>query len=214
MEEFTQNTEMSDILFHEIMKCSNLIRSSLHHRGGKGLCQNEHGHREMYNGGRHGSDAQKIGQIRLLSIVLKKDGINQRELSELLMIAPASVSELLNKLENDNYINRKQNEEDKRVTNIFLTEEGLIFAEKMKANRLEVVKTVFSSLNETEQKQLFELIGKINQDLVLKVKGEDFYGHLSQHHEHGRGHGHQHLCSNNNESFCKSKGCSNGKRGN
>lgn len=185
-----ENKQMANDLFHEIMKCSNLVRASLHHNHNKTLCSREKCVKEEcqlrghHHSEHHGADAQKIGQFRLLRLLLVQNGINQKEIAELLLIRPASVSELLTKLEVDNYIERKQNEEDKRVTNIFLTEEGRLFAEKMKEKHLEAVKDIFSALDEKEQKQLLELISKINSSIVSQIKGDDLYEHLSYVHRH------------------------------
>lgn len=177
MEDFVKNKETSDILFHEFIKCSRLIFAPFHrgrfgHHGGH--CHHEQidqhchhglpGHHEHFCRsfeGHGNADLQKIGQGRLLAFLLEKDGISQKELSELLRIAPASVSELINKLENGGYIEKKQNETDKRITNIFLTEGGRFFAQKMEEGRVQIAKDIFSVLNEDEQKQLLSLIQKL-----------------------------------------------------
>jgi DNA-binding MarR family transcriptional regulator len=64
------------------------------------------------------------GQNRVLNIIAKHDGLNQKELAELLDIRSASMSELLNKLERSNLITREKDELDKRVTRVFLSTAG------------------------------------------------------------------------------------------
>lgn len=177
-----ENRETSDILFHEFIKCSRLIFSSIHGGKREGLgfghhCEGHHGQ------GHH-------GQGRLLSILLHQNGITQKELAELLTITPASVSELINKLEIGGYIEKKQNEEDKRITNIFLTDGGKFFAEKMEENHTEIAKDIFSSLNEDEQKQLISLLQTLEKSLLNKSEGEECgFKHQHPHHcgRHGRG---------------------------
>ncbi len=185
MKDFLKNKETSDILFHEFVKCSRLIFSKLHQ--GRGLNCRHHwhqgpfghqgngplGHFEGYMNGHRGMDLQKIGQGRLLAFLLEKDGISQKELSGLLKIAPASVSELINKLERGAYIEKKQNESDKRITNIFLTEGGRFFAQKMDEGRLKVAKNVFSGLSEEEQTQLLALIQKLMESLSINNREQD-----------------------------------------
>ncbi len=181
MKEFLKNKETSNILFHEFMKCSRLIFSQLHQGRGFGCKHHgQHRHHGAFgnNGNRGrfcgqissdpmGAEIQKIGQGRLLAFLLEKDGISQKELSVLLRIAPASVSELINKLEAGDYIEKRQNESDKRITNIFLTEGGRFFAQKMEEGRTQVAKDVFSGLSEEEQIQLLSLIQKLMESMSL-----------------------------------------------
>jgi DNA-binding MarR family transcriptional regulator len=201
MDIFLKSKTTSDLLFHELIKCSHLIRNAIHSDRGFGFHHGHgrHGGMEMglghygheFGGNHHHNeeesdfsphhrgcggrkkDMARIGQGRLLSFLLIQDGINQKELSELLRISAASVSELLNKLEADGYIKRKQNEEDKRVTNIFLTEGGKFFAQKMEEARGEVSKELFAALDENEQKQLLALISKITNSLSAKTEAND-----------------------------------------
>ncbi|MFA6988650.1 MAG: MarR family transcriptional regulator [Candidatus Gastranaerophilaceae bacterium] len=179
MENFIKNKSTSEILFHEFMRCMHLIRFSMHRCGGMG-----HGHHRGMGkhhfggfGGLKDIDMQKIGQGRLLSFLLEKDGINQKELAELLRIAPASVSELVNKLESGGYIEKRQNESDKRITNIFLTEGGRFFSQKMEEERSQLSKNIFTALSEEEQKQLLTLIQKLINSLSNENEDEDFRCH-------------------------------------
>lgn len=190
MNDFFKSKETSDILFHEFMKCSRLIFSQLHQGRGFG-CGHHHHHGDLGPFGHHGHhghcganmheqrsfDMQKIGQGRLLAFLLEKDGISQKELSALLRIAPASVSELINKLETGGYIEKRQNDSDKRVTNIFLTEGGRFFAQKMEEGRLQLAKDIFSGLSEEEQVQLLSLIQKLMESLSLNNSEHEMRNH-------------------------------------
>lgn len=192
MKEFLKNKETSDILFHEFVKCSRLIFSQLHQGRGFGCGHNgqhrHHGHHGQFqghhfSGSMHAehmcADVQKIGQGRLLAFLLEKDGISQKELSALLKIAPASVSELINKLETGGYIEKRQNESDKRITNIFLTEGGRFFAQKMEEGRTQVAKDIFSGLSEEEQVQFLSLIQKLMKSLSLNNSEHEMRDHES-----------------------------------
>lgn len=183
MNDFINKKDVSEILLHQFIKCIHLMRGTLHRGREAGFGHHSHfGPHHMHHGamegrargGGRGPDMIKIGQGRLLSFLLEKDGINQKELSELLRISPASVSELINKLESGGYIERKQNELDKRVSNIFLTDGGRFFAQKMEEERLEVAKDIFVALDEGEQKQLLILIEKIIKSLSNDAEDKRF----------------------------------------
>jgi len=190
-EDFLKNKSTSDMLFHEFIKCSKLIFAKVHSNKKFGFGEGHHHGRHSQQGMNRGKMFSKIGQGRLLAFLLEKDGIAQKELSDLLRIAPASVSELINKLEAGGFVEKKQYSEDKRVTNIFLTETGRSSAEIMEEDRAEIAKDVFASLDEEEQKQLLGLIHKvidsIDEPEILECNG---YNKEHQHrfHQH-RGEG-------------------------
>ena len=66
----------------------------------------------------------KASQKRILIILNESGTITQRDLTERLGIQPGSASEILSKLENSGLIIRIQNEDDRRTTNICLTDAG------------------------------------------------------------------------------------------
>ena len=70
-------------------------------------------------------------QERALTQIALRDGISQRELMEKLGIQPSSMSELLTKLENGGMIERRQNEEDRRYSNLYVSENGRRFLERV-----------------------------------------------------------------------------------
>ena len=68
----------------------------------------------------------QVGQhSRLLTILLENPGISQRALSDLLHIRPQSMGEQLAKLESSGLITRQVNQHDRRVFNLYLTDEGV-----------------------------------------------------------------------------------------
>jgi DNA-binding MarR family transcriptional regulator len=64
------------------------------------------------------------GQLRVLRLIADNDGLNQKELAELMDVRSASMSEILTKLEQSGIIAREKDESDKRVTRLYLSEEG------------------------------------------------------------------------------------------
>jgi len=101
---------------------------------------------------------------RILQIVLDagEDGMRQKEIAEELRINPSSLSELINKLEADNYLERKVDPNDKRATRIYLTEKGTARAIELQDERNEVLEEQFSNLTEEEKIQLLNLLKKLN----------------------------------------------------
>lgn len=63
-------------------------------------------------------------QQQVLSILSKNGPMAQRDLQEVLMIRPGSLSELLSKLEEKGFLVRQEDENDRRKVILTLTEEG------------------------------------------------------------------------------------------
>lgn len=127
------------------------------------------------------------GQGNVLTLIGQNPGITQKELTERLGIQPASLSELLMKLERKGLVVREKDENDRRVTKVDLTEEG--------KNRLsqpeEETADPFQVLTIQEQDTLKELLGKLLSDWQSRYPAHRRGSGGREHHpEHGEGHHH------------------------
>lgn len=111
-----------------------------------------------------------MSQGRLLECLHKNNGIAQKELSEMLDIRPGSLSELVTKAENRKLIERRDNPDDKRVTNIFLTEKGLREVQKFIVLYREMTKDIFDSLSDKEQSALCAKLKELNKSIDSKLE--------------------------------------------
>ena len=167
------NNNLTENLMSQFHQCTHLIRhrsSREHHRNEEGLA-----HR---------------GQGRLLRLLLERDGLSHTEIVDALGIRPPSVTELVIRLELSGQIYKNVNETDKRVSNVYLTEEGRKNAEALNEQRKADVTAIFGVLNQEEQSQLSDLLTKLIES--LKDSDETNEDHHGRHkHRHGRG-GHSH----------------------
>ena len=99
--------------------------------------------RRRYHQTVHGKVGTRQGQGKILSVLRREDGIGQKELAERLQIRPASLSELLDKMQKSGWIQRRVNEKDRRKINIFLTEDGKGISQQMIEARRDMASTVF-----------------------------------------------------------------------
>ncbi|HEY5563528.1 MAG TPA: MarR family transcriptional regulator, partial [Clostridiaceae bacterium] len=138
------NNSLSEKLLQQIYNFTNVTHRQ-HHQGDSNA-------REL-NIGR--------GQGHLLGILLAQDGITQKELSAQMQIRPASLGELVDKLELSGYVQRRVNENDKRVSNVFLKEEGRKLVNEVVKSRNSQVDKLFSGLSEEEKIQLSAIMEKL-----------------------------------------------------
>lgn len=109
------------------------------------------------------------GQHKLLATLLKQDGLSQRDLVQEMDIRPSSVTELVGKLEQAGLVRKEEDANDKRITNIFLTDTGRDQATKIVQTRNAVEEDFFDALNDEEKAQLSGLLEKITASLKEKT---------------------------------------------
>ena len=120
----------------------------------------------------------KGSQKRILIILLEEGTITQRDLTERLGIQPGSASETIGKLENAGLIVRTQSNDDRRTTNIVLTDEGRIQAAEAAIQRKKRHETMFSCLTAEEKETMLKLLEKVNSDWKQR------YGDMRKEHCH------------------------------
>ena len=102
---------------------------------------------------------------RLLIVADSYDGgVRQKALVEELDISPAAVSELVSKLEKDEYVTREVDQSDKRATLIKLTDLGKARAAELADERNERFAKAFTALTDKEKDQLLKLLEKLTAE--------------------------------------------------
>lgn len=105
------------------------------------------------------------GQIMFLLELYYSDGVRQEELSSLLNIDGANTTRAISKLEEEGYVVRLQDVEDKRAYRIYLTDKAL----KIKPALFDIMRSWDEKLLRTldaDEKELFvRLLKKIGQSV-------------------------------------------------
>lgn len=117
----------------------------------------------------HGAFADRTrGQGRVLALLKIQPEMSAKDLSYLLGIRQQSLNELLNKLEKNDYIERKPSEADKRVVIIHLTEKGRAVEQVNPA-----CEPLFADFSETELATFENYIDRLITALEAEVGPED-----------------------------------------
>jgi DNA-binding MarR family transcriptional regulator len=104
-------------------------------------------------------------QLRTVMFVSKKGIVKPTEIANKFAITPASVTSQIDNLVKEGWLQRKYNQDDKRVIEVLLTEKGKRDLEVEIKKLEESCSNLFENLTENEQKQLLELSKKTNQIL-------------------------------------------------
>ena len=146
--------DINENLFREIRKLHRRMRQIMPPPGSRA---NHPGHR---NGNVAGAP---LGRERILRFLLfAENGMQQKELAEILCIGAPALSEAVDKLHSDGYIERIPDPKDGRATRIILTDKGKARAYEIQNNHKDNLNRLFEQISEEEKLQLITLLQKIN----------------------------------------------------
>jgi len=97
-------------------------------------------------------------QFALLAFLWQQDGLTQVELSEKGQIDRSTVGGLIDRLERNALLERRQHPQDRRAYRIYLTEQGKALEETLSACAERSLKRITSGLNEDEIKELRRML--------------------------------------------------------
>ncbi|WP_159721553.1 MarR family winged helix-turn-helix transcriptional regulator [Enterococcus sp. CSURQ0835] len=102
------------------------------------------------------------GQARVLQVLNEEDGLIQSQLAEILDLRPSSLAELLKKMEANQTIIRREDQQDKRLKRVYLTKNGQQkIQQQLKGRGKDRSEDFFAGLSESELVVFSELLQKI-----------------------------------------------------
>lgn len=108
------------------------------------------------------------GQFHLLNMILRHDGINQRDLATMLKITPATLSVRIKRLEKANYLIRSVDKNDKRNFVLTLTASGKELIDTSYEHMKKNMVLLFKGVSAEELFALKSCLSKIQHNLDKK----------------------------------------------
>jgi|UniRef100_A0A7V3YEW9 DNA-binding MarR family transcriptional regulator len=123
-------------------------------------------HRELEKHGLH------PGQPPVIMIVARHEGITQNQVAEKLNLRPATVAIMLRRMEKAGLVHRKQDESDRRLQRVYLTEKGKSYYEfvSQKMERMEGIAT--QGFSEEEKFKLRNFLDRIITNFKSHTRGD------------------------------------------
>ena len=125
-----------------------------------------HRHSHMYLGKQLKQYNINKGQYTFLNALYKKDGVRQEQLSDYLKIDKGTTAKAIKKLEDDNYIIRIVDANDKRAYNVYLTEKALKVKPIVRKAMMAWTDILFSGFNEEEKKTSLALLERMGENAI------------------------------------------------
>lgn len=106
------------------------------------------------------------GQHRLISTLGNADGLTHSELAEALRISNATVSKMVQRMEQHGFVERCQDQHDQRVSRVFLTDKGHSIHQQMDKMFVQLQKDELEGFSDEEVDQLMVLLEKLNSNFL------------------------------------------------
>ena len=105
-------------------------------------------------------------QLRTVIFVERKGIVKPTEIAKKFSITPASVTSQIDKLVEQGWLERKYNQDDKRVIEVVLTQKGKSRLAEMKKELVDNCNWIFKTLDKQEQETLFDLVSRLNRSYI------------------------------------------------
>ncbi|MBN2205724.1 MAG: winged helix-turn-helix transcriptional regulator [Thermoleophilia bacterium] len=112
------------------------------------------------------------GQAACLGVLAHRDGIAQRDLAEALHIAPPTLSRMLQSMEKNGVVERRDDEADQRLSRVYMTDAGRTVAREMRAAMADHIPVAVAALSDDERVELARLLDKLSASIALSL-GDD-----------------------------------------
>lgn len=130
----------------------------------------------------HRIGGSRRGQESVMASLAVQPNITQKELADQLGVIPASLSEVLRKLERKGFVVRSRDENDHRIVRVKLTPEG-----EQELNGAEQASDdPFQPLSQEEQDMLAQLLSKLLAGWETRYAGRNRQGGRGEQHGHRR----------------------------
>ena len=106
------------------------------------------------------------GQEMLLTGLWENEGITQTELAEYVNIQPATVTNMLQRLEREGIVDRKPDLQDQRISRVYTTQKGREMEERVQQQWAQLEQESFGGFNVEERVLLRRLLLQVYQNLA------------------------------------------------
>lgn len=104
-------------------------------------------------------------QWRVLTLLARREGINQGGIAELLEVEPITLSRMIDRLQEAGLVERRADPADRRAWQLFLTDKAAPIIAQLRAYAEELFEEALEGFDKTEEQQLNALMARVHQNL-------------------------------------------------
>ncbi len=115
----------------------------------------------------HGTTRAQWG---VMSRLRRQEGLNQAALADQMDLQPISLARLLDRLQNQNLIERREDPTDRRAYRLYLTKEGRSLVDDLDAVRTDIAHEVLGDVDETSILSALETLSAIREQTRTRTE--------------------------------------------
>lgn len=112
------------------------------------------------------------GQPIIIKTIVENEGISQKDLSEICYKRPATITTMIQKMETQGFIKRVQDENDKRIIRLYITEKGMQFHKECSSISKNIIERNFKGVTEEELECIYNVLKKIKKNIETEEREE------------------------------------------
>lgn len=121
--------------------------------------------------------ARSIGvtrpQWRVLTALVRNQGINQGGLAELIEVEPITLCRMVDRLQEAGLVERRSDPADRRAWQLFLTDKAMPLLGQLKIRAEGMIEEAMEGLDAQERAQLHDLLERVRANLSRKTTEND-----------------------------------------
>lgn len=114
-----------------------------------------------------------ISQWRVISTLTRQPGLTQKEIADRVGIEGSTLVPIIDKMEKDGFVNRKLDNQDRRINRIYLTNKADDLWNSMIECALRIRKLSTKEIPEEQIKTMLEVLKKIAKNLTIYFDDAD-----------------------------------------
>ncbi len=113
--------------------------------------------------------ARSIGvtrpQWRVLTVLIRNEGINQGGLADLLEVEPITLCRMVDRLQDAGLVERRPSSADRRVWQLYLTDKSRPLLDQLRGVAAELLDDAMTGISPAEQNQLDSILERLRANL-------------------------------------------------
>ena len=111
------------------------------------------------------------GQPPLLQILGRQEGLSHSELARQLHVKPATVTQMIKRMEKAGFVQRRRDAKDERVSRVYLTDPGRAVQSDLDRVHGTIEAGTFAGFSQAEREQVTRFLSRIRQNLQQMAEG-------------------------------------------
>ncbi len=112
------------------------------------------------------------GQPPVLKTLSHQDGLSHSELARRLHVKPATITQMIKRMEQAGFVRRRRDTNDERVSRVYLTELGRAIQGDLDCVLASIEATTFAGFSQDERQMVALFLSRMRHNLLPAAEGE------------------------------------------